>query len=275
MTLPITLLTDYGNADEFAGACRLVIERLTPGAHVIDLTHGIPPGDVRRGALALEQSARVGPRAVHLAVVDPGVGTARRGVAVASGDGSLLVGPDNGLLTLALEARGGAVAAVDVSTTALRLEPASATFHGRDIFAPVAAHLAAGRPLAAAGDPFDPGDLVALELPTAIVQDDRLHAHVLYADGFGNLILDARPGELRAVVPGAAPLAVSAPAGRFAAVRGRTFADGSGDDGGEAGEALVVYDDSAGRLGVAVDRGSAAELLGAARDDELILERAP
>lgn len=266
--LPITLLTDYGYEDEFAGACRLVIERLAPGARVVDLTHGIPPGDVRRGALALEQAVSVGPPAVHLAVVDPGVGTARRAIAVAAGDGGFLVGPDNGLLALAIERRGGAAAAVDVSTTALRLEPTSATFHGRDIFAPVAAHLAAGRPLAVAGDQVDPATLTTLELPTPVVEGDRMRAHVLHADRFGNLILDARPGDLAgtALAEAGAALSVAAPAGRFAAVTGATFAEG-----GEGDEALVLYGDSSGRLAIAVNLGSAAALLDAGRDDELVL----
>lgn len=266
--LPVTLLTDYGYQDEFAGACRLVIERLAPGTRVIDLTHGIPPGDVRRGALALEQAVAVGPPAVHLAVVDPGVGTARRVIAVAAGDGRFLVGPDNGLLALAIERLGGAAAAVDVSTTALRLEPTSATFHGRDILAPVAAHLAAERPLAAVGEPVDPATLTALELPSPTAEGDSVRVHVLYADIFGNLILDALSEDLTgtALSEVGATLSVAAPAGRFAAVTGVTFADG-----GEGGEALVLYGDSSGRLALAVNLGSAAALLGAGRDDELVL----
>src|SRR5688500_6264894 len=129
MRLPIAFLTDYGHEDQFTGSCKLVIERLAPGAKVIDVTHGVPLGDVRRGALALESAAeRAGP-AVFLGVVDPGVGTDRRGVALAAGD-SFLVGPDNGLLGLAAERLGGVAEAVDISATGLALEPVAATFHG-------------------------------------------------------------------------------------------------------------------------------------------------
>lgn len=279
-SLPVTFLTDYGYEDEFAGSCRLVIQRLTPGATVVDLTHGIPPGDVRRGALALEAAVAIGPAAVHLAVVDPGVGTERRAVAVAARAGGYLVGPDNGLLHPAIARLGGATGAVDISSTALRLEPASATFHGRDLFAPVTAHLAAGRPLEAAGEPVDPATLTPLELPRPEVAEGRARLHVLYADHFGNLVLDARPAELDAALGRARPgrrLSVSAPAGDFAAVLGTTFADGGGrPDGGAGAEAgLVVYEDSSGRVGIAVNLGSAAELLGAERDDEVLLAAAP
>jgi S-adenosyl-L-methionine hydrolase (adenosine-forming) len=260
--LPVAFLTDYGDGDEFAGSCRLVIERLAPRTAVIDVTHGIPPGDVRRGALALEAAARRAAPAVYLAVVDPGVGTDRRGIAIAAGS-SFLVGPDNGLLMPAVEALGGAEQVVDVSSTPLRLEPVAATFHGRDVFAPVAAHLASGRPLDAAGEATEPASLITLDLPGARLEDDRLVAPVLHADRFGNLILAAAPGQLDAVVGSSERLSITAPAGRFAAVRGATFAD--------AGEALVVYEASSGRLAVAVNLDSASELLGADRGDELTL----
>jgi S-adenosylmethionine hydrolase len=264
-TLPVTFLTDYGYEDEFAGSCRAVIARLAPEVAVVDLTHGIPPGDVRRGALALEAAvARAGP-AVHLAVVDPGVGTERRALALRAGDG-YLVGPDNGLLTPAAAALGGADRLVDISRSPLALEPVASTFHGRDLFAPVAAHLASGRPLDAAGEQGEPDSLVALELPEARRDGNALVAPVLHSDRFGNLILAASPDQL----DGSADdrLEVIAPAGRFGAVRGTTFAD-AGD------EALVVYRASSGRLAVAVNLGSAAELLGAGRDDELTLTPAP
>jgi S-adenosyl-L-methionine hydrolase (adenosine-forming) len=255
----ITFLTDYGYEDEFAGACRAVIARLAPEAPLMDVTHGIPPGDVRRGALALQAAVeRAGP-AVHLAVVDPGVGTDRRGLALRAGE-SFLVGPDNGLLMPAADRLGGVTEAVDVSVSPLRLEPVAPTFHGRDVFSPVAAHLASGRPLAATGVPTDTGSLAALELPAARRDGDTLVAHVLHADRFGNLVLDARPDELP---EGSGTLTVEAPAGSFAATSGTTFADGA--------EGLVVYAASSGRVAIAVDRGSAAELLGAGRDDEIRL----
>lgn len=260
--LPVTFLSDYGYEDEFAGVCRAVIARLAPGARVVDLTHGIPAGDVRRGALALEAVVAQAGAAVHLAVVDPGVGSERRGVALRVGDG-FLVGPDNGLLALAATRLGGVDEAVDVSSTSLRLEPVAPTFHGRDVFAPVAAHLAAGRPLAAVGEAMDPGSLVGLDLPEPRRDGNALVAHVLYADRFGNLVLDARTDDLGA---SPSPLSIAVAGREFQAVRGATFADGAGG--------LVVYGDSSGRLGIAADRGSAAELLGAGRDDELTLSPA-
>jgi S-adenosylmethionine hydrolase len=159
------------------------------------------------------------------------------------------------------------------------LEPVAPTFHGRDVFAPVAAHLAAGGSLAVTGEPIDPASLVRLELPEPRLDGDALVAHVLYADRFGNLILDAvaappSPADVRERRPGdgflvprfesGARLSIAAAAGEFDAVRGSTFADGAGG--------LVVYDDSSGRLGLALDGGSAADLLGAGRDDELRIE---
>ena len=257
MALPVTFLSDYGHDDEFAGACRAVIARLAPEARIVDLTHGIPAGDVRRGALALEATAAHSGPAVHLAVVDPGVGTERRGVALAAGE-SYVVGPDNGLLMPAAERLGGVREAFDVSRTPLRLEPVAPTFHGRDLFAPVAAHLASGRPLEAAGERIDAASLVSLELPEPRREDDALVVHVLYADRFGNLVLDAKAGDL-GVTGG--NLSVVIDGSEHPARRGRTFADGAGG--------LVVYDDSSGRLGVAFDGGSAADLLAAERDAEL------
>ena len=187
----ITFLSDYGLADDFVGICHAVIATLCPAARVIDLTHGIPRHDVPGGALVLEQSLPYLPVGIHLAVVDPDVGAERRAVALACADGRTLVGPDNGLLTASASAAGGIVAAADIARSPFRLEPVSATFHGRDIFAPVAARLASGAVLAEAGDPLDPGELVALPLSTAQLRDGALIAHVRYVDGFGNLQLDA------------------------------------------------------------------------------------
>ena len=258
MSLPIIFLTDYGYEDEFAGACRVAIARLEPAIRVIDLTHGVPPGDVRRGALALEAAAVPAGPAVYLAVVDPGVGTDRRALALAAGR-SFLVGPDNGLLEPAAAALGGIHEAVEISASPFCAGEVAPTFHGRDLFAPVAAHLAAGRPLAAAGEPADPAGITSLDLPRARREGAELHAHVLYTDRFGNLVLDARPADL----PEGDELSIASGGAAFPAVRGRTFADGAGG--------LVVYDDSSGRLAIAVDRGSAARHIDAGRDDEVVL----
>jgi S-adenosylmethionine hydrolase len=250
----ITFLSDYGLADDFVGVCHGVIAGICPEATVIDLTHGISRGDVRAGALILSGGLRYLPRGVHLAVVDPGVGSERRGVALRLADGRLLVGPDNGLLSLAADAGGGVVEAVDIGASPFALQPVSATFHGRDIFAPVAARLAGGAALADAGAPVDPGALVTLELPRAHVVDGFLVAHVVYVDRFGNVQLDVEEPEFE---PGRA-FEVAGERARYL----RTFADaGTGE--------LFLYEDSSRRLAVAVNRGDAAARLGVAVDDEL------
>ena len=193
----ITFLSDYGLVDDFVGVCHGVIARICPPARIIDITHGIPRHDVRAGAIVLADALPYMPDGVHLAVVDPDVGASRRAVALSLADGRRLVGPDNGLLSLAAAAGGGVVQAVDIAQSPLRLEPVSATFHGRDIFAPVAAQLAAGFPLAEAGPPVDPDGLVALELPRPSVRPDGvIDAHVLYRDRFGNLGLDLTHDDL-------------------------------------------------------------------------------
>jgi S-adenosylmethionine hydrolase len=266
---PIAFVTDYGYDDEFAGVCRAVIERLAPGATVIDLTHGIPAGDVRRGAFALAAALPYGPDAVALGVVDPGVGTTRRPIAVAvEGSGHLLVGPDNGLLSLALDALGGAAEAVDLTESEFRLDPVSATFHGRDIFAPVAAHLARGATLAEAGEPIDPLGLARLAEPRVVIHDDHVAAHVAYCDHFGNVLLDIRAEQVpeRLRTPGTR-LAVDAGADGHDAVAANTFGDTA--EGG-----LVVYENAIGRLAIAVNRGSAKDSLRIDVDDQVLIRAA-
>ena len=266
---PITILTDYGYADEFAGVCRAVIEQIAPGATVIDLTHGIPPRDVRRGAFALAAAAPYAPSAVHVAVVDPGVGTSRRPLAVAAADGDqIFVGPDNGLLAPALDRMGGAADAVDLSDSPFRLEPVSATFHGRDIFSPVAARLAAGAALKEAGSPVDPASLARIAEREVIIGNDHVAAHVAYFDHFGNVLLDVEasrvPDDLRST---GARLVVEAGGDDHDAIAATTF--GEADTGG-----LVVYENAIGRLAIAANRGSARESLGIDVDDQLLIRLA-
>src|SRR5437868_13213091 len=160
----ITLLTDYGVDSEFAGVCRGVIARICPDATVVDITHAIARHYIRHGALVLRSSLPYMPVGIHVAVVDPQVGTERRAVASSCSNGRVLVGPDNGVLSLAAAASGGVVEAVDISRSQHRLEPVSATFHGRDVFAPVAAALAAGAPFADAGEPLAVDELAGLAL---------------------------------------------------------------------------------------------------------------
>jgi S-adenosyl-L-methionine hydrolase (adenosine-forming) len=255
----ITFMSDYGLEDDFVGVCHGVIAGICPEARVIDLVHWVPRGDVRTGAVILRGALAYLPVGVHLAVVDPGVGTDRRGVALRVADGRLLVGPDNGLLSLAVERAGGAVEAVDIGDSQFALRPVSATFHGRDVFAPVAARLAAGASLGDAGMPCDPSGLVALELPRSEVVEGVLVAHVLYVDRFGNLQLDVEGPDLE--IGGV--FEVASASGRFESVRYvRTFADAG------AGE-LMLYEDAYRRLAVAVNQGDAASRLDLAVDDEL------
>lgn len=255
----VTFLSDYGLADGFAGICHGVIAAICPDARVIDLSHGIPRHDVRAGALILRAALPFVPHGVHLAVVDPDVGAQRRAVALRAGDGRLMVGPDNGLLSLAAADAGGVVEAADISSSPWRLEPVSATFHGRDIFAPVAAHLAAGEPLASAGIPCDPSDLVTLDLPRPRFEGGALISHAVYVDRFGNVQLDAGHEEISEA---GLKLGQSVRIGEHEARYMRTFADAAGGE-------LLLYEDSARMLAIAVSHGSAAERLGVVAGDEL------
>jgi len=259
----LTLLTDYGQGDEFVGVCHGVIRTIAPETPIVDVTHGIPRHGVRHGALVMRNALPYLPVGVHVAVVDPQVGTERRAVALRCGDGRALVGPDNGVLSLAWERAGGVTEAVDISRSPHRLEPVSATFHGRDVFAPVAAHLAAGSPLAEAGDPLDPAELVALTLPVASVEDASARAHVLIVDRFGNAALNLGHGDLLRVggTIGSQVEVESAGRSREATVV-QTFAD---VDPGE----LLLYEDAWGWVALAVNRGDAAAQLGLEPDREV------
>lgn len=268
--LPITFLSDYGIADDFAGVCRAVIARVAPGAQVIDITHGISRHDTRSGAAVLADAVPFAPLGVHLAIVDPGVGGARRAVAVkTAGEGHLLVGPDNGLLPPAIDVLGGAEEVVDIGDSQFRLQPASKTFHGRDLFAPVAAQLAAGAALGEAGEAIDPEDLVRHVISRPRLEQNRAFAHVDRIDGFGNISLDLTGDDLHGhPLAGASKISVGSRSRRRSALRASSF--------GEVGEgAFLFYEDSSGRMAVAINRGNAAESLEVRAGDELELEPAP
>jgi S-adenosylmethionine hydrolase len=252
----ITLTTDYGLSDGYAGVLHGIIARHAPWVRVIDVTHLVPPGEVSRGAAVLAQAVGHLPPAVHVGVVDPGVGTGRRAVAVGT-PGGLLVGPDNGLLTGAAEALGGIDAAVRLTEASWFLPDVSMTFHGRDVFAPVAARLAAGVPLADAGPAIDPASLVRLPDPIVVVGDGYLEAEVLTVDRFGNVQL-AAPGSALDMLGG--QLLV----GGVRATRAATFADG------QPGR-LIVYIDSAGKVALAVNGGRAVVALAVTPGDVLRL----
>jgi S-adenosylmethionine hydrolase len=254
----VSFLTDYGWADGFVAACHGVMMRIAPAVRVIDITHQIPPQQVRRGAAVLAQTVPWLPPAVHLAVVDPGVGTARRAVAVRAGtpeQASFLVGPDNGLLSWAWIALGGARAAVALGSPAHRLPDVSATFHGRDVFAPAAAHLAVGVPLGELGPPIDPATLTRLPEPSCVVRPGEIDAEIVSIDGFGNVQLAATPEQLASAgLRLGDAVVVHASGSTFPAHVGRTFADVAPGD-------LVVLADSAGYSAVAANGGSAAAVL--------------
>ena len=264
----ITFLSDYGLEDNFVGVCHGVMAGIAPHAQVIDLCHGIQPQDVRQGATVLAQSMPYVPRAVHLAVVDPGVGGERGLVAIEAG-GHALVGPDNGLLLLAAEELGGVDRAHAIQSPAHRREPVPRTFHGRDVLAPAAAHIAADADLAELGPAVDPAGLVRLPPLLPRVDGDRIHGNVLLVDRFGNVALNVGREQLERV--GVAP-------GDPVEVRigGRThrlpFAETFGSV--PAGR-LLLHEDSSRRLAVAVNQGRAAELLQARAGDPVVMARAP
>jgi S-adenosyl-L-methionine hydrolase (adenosine-forming) len=264
MAPTVTFLSDYGQADDFVGTCHGVMASICPEARILDITHGIDRHDVRRGALVLRNTLPYFPAGVHLAVVDPEVGKDRRAVALrAAEDGRLLVGPDNGLLSLAAQRFGGVVEATDIGRSRWRLEPVSATFHGRDIFAPVAARLAAGEPLAESGDPCDPDELAAIELPAPRRDGDAIVTHALAVDRFGNAQLDVSHDDLAGSgLRLGRPCELQVGAQHFTAWYSVTFADV------RPGE-ILVYEDAYRTLAVAVNRGSAAALLGLQPDSEL------
>ena len=261
MARPIVFLTDYGLADGFVGICHGVMARLAPEARVIDLTHAIPRQDVMRGALALGRATDFMPGdAVYAAVVDPGVGSERRSIAVCAASGAVLVGPDNGLLSMAWDALGGAVSAAEISANDIVLQPVSKTFHGRDVFAPAAAHLANGLPLERMGPPVDPAELRVLELAAPMLADGVLGCRVTSVDGFGNVQLNARPSDLE-----------GAGIGRFLRLGGRAiprvqiFAD-------VPQGTLGAIVDSEGYVALVVNHGSASAMLGLAEGAAVVLE---
>jgi S-adenosylmethionine hydrolase len=265
---PITFLSDYGYEDEFAGVCRAVISQIAPGASLIDLSHGVARQDIRQGAIALANALPSCPPGVHLAVVDPGVGSGRRAVAVAATESRFLVGPDNGLLSRALDRLGGALDAVELSRSPFRLEPVSATFHGRDLFAPVAAHLSLGARLDEAGEAIDPKSLAVLDLPTPRIEADEVTANAIHADGYGNVTLNLDASMLASgPLREGERLEVQAPDGRFEATWARTFADVEPAD-------VLLFEDSSGAMALAVSGGSAAGLMNLTRDSEVTLRPA-
>ncbi len=266
----VTFLSDYGTVDEFVGVVHSVIRDLAPHARVIDLTHGIPPFDVRAGSLALARSIPYVASGVVVAVVDPGVATARKAIAVevAGGEG-ILVGPDNGLLAPAVALAGGAERAVELTNPELQLPSPGATFAGRDIFAPAAAHLCNGVDLGELGPALDPDLLLPgiVALPQA--DESRVIAQVLWIDQFGNAQLNVSPDDLPATFGARIELRTSSPTDPSGGVTRSVRQVATYAELARGAVGLVL--DSSGLLAVSMDQRSAAEELHVAVGDQITL----
>jgi S-adenosylmethionine hydrolase len=258
----VTLLSDFGTRDTYAGVVEGAILRVAPSARVLHLTHGVPPGDVAQGSRALADALPHVPVGVHLAVVDPGVGTDRRALVLVAGDGRFLVGPDNGLLVAAAERCGGIGAAYALAVP----DGAAPTFHGRDVFAPAAGRLALGQAPGELGQAIDAGPLVRLAAVGPTVASGVLRASCVHVDRFGNCALAAAASDLESAglpAGGAVAIAVHGHP-RGAARRGRTFAD-------VPPGALVVLVDSTGSAALCINGGDAARELRLAVGDDVEL----
>jgi hypothetical protein len=260
----ICFFSDFGYTDDFAGVCRAVISRLAPEIRVIDITHGLRQRDVLGGAVVLRNTLPYLPeRAVHLAVVDPGVGGPRRAVALQSADDRVFVGPDNGLLTLAADAAGGVRTAMELTNDDLWLSPVSRTFHGRDIFSPVAALLASATPLHAVGQAIDPAGLVRVAPPAPRRRRDGVECTVVLVDGYGNLALGMDETDLRGLWRDG-PLEIVRGDTSIVAHLGDSF---SSVPHGQS----VLLMDSYDQVSLAVNGGSAAARLGVETGDEVLV----
>jgi S-adenosylmethionine hydrolase len=251
----ISFLSDFGGGSTPA-VCRGVMWSVTPDARLLDLTHDVRRFAIRDGAFLLSRAVAYLPVGVHLAVVDPGVGTARRPIAVRAARGDLLVGPDNGLLMPATRELGGTTEAWEITNRDLWLPQVSSTFHGRDLFSPVAAHLAGGIDPALVGPKLDIATLVDLRLPEATARDGGLDTAVLMIDGYGNARLAGQPADLAAVAGPLTPgrgFRVSVGERHHIVPWQATFGEV------ERGDALLYEDADYAGLGIAVNQASAAE----------------
>jgi S-adenosylmethionine hydrolase len=269
----ISFLTDYGTTDEFVGVVKSVVRDLAPHVSVIDLTHAIPRFDVRAGSLALARCVGYLPSGVVLAVVDPGVATDRRAVAIeVAGGAGVMVGPDNGLLAAGVAMAGGAERVVELTNPEFHLEAPGATFAGRDVFAPVAAHLCNGVELTELGPEIDPVLLLPGTVPLPRPDGDDLVVEVLWVDHFGNSQLNIGPDDLPEHLTGDVTLRIANPTpGNDGVVRrARRVSSFAALGRGEVG--LVL--DSYGMLAVCLDQRSAADELGLAAGDQVVLSSA-
>jgi len=265
----VSLLTDFGVRDPSGAICEGVILGICPQATVVHISHEVTKYAIRDGALMLWCALPFFPVAIHMAVVDPGVGTRRRPMAVVVGRGDVLIGPDNGLLLPAARRLDGVRAVHKLTSDAHRLHPVSSSFHGRDIFAPAAAHLACGLPVGELGPAIDPATLVDLIIPDATPIPDGLATTVIYVDTFGNCKLAGLRDELEAVVGPMRPGRAVRVQADGAAERRLDWADTFGNV--PVGEP-ILYVDSYDRLTLAVNQGSAAAELGLAQDQALRIQ---
>jgi len=252
----ITFLSDFGLGDDFVGTCHGVIKRIAPNVDIIDITHGIEPQSILQGALVLANTLPYMPQGVHMAVVDPEVGTPRRALALRTGDGRVLVGPDNGLLIPAAEGLGGVGSAYEITNRRYALDPVSPTFHGRDVFSPAAAHLSLGVEPSELGGALAIDELVRPELPQPEIGERRVRAKCLYVDRFGNIQLNLHATQVQplGIVPGQ-QVEVELAMDRFYALAARTFADARAGD-------IILYEDAYRNIALAISRGNAAETFG-------------
>lgn len=262
----ICFLSDFGSAGDFVGTCKGVMLGIAPDTPIVDLTHDVPGFDIEAGAEVLQHATRyMPPDTVYLAVVDPGVGTGRRGIALRTTNDALMVGPDNGLLAPAAESLGGVSEAVELTNDRYQVSPVSSTFHGRDIFAPAAAHLASGVDLSELGNKVDSASLTSLALPGLETVSGAVHkAQILDIDRYGNARLSVMQEGLD--LEYGAALEVDTGDGYMPVRYLETF--GSAGDG-----ELVVVPDSHWRLSLSINKGSAAHALALRRGNEVLLRR--
>ncbi len=262
----ITFLSDFGLADDFVGTCHGVIKKIAPEVQIIDITHGVRRHDIQEGAVILANTLPYLPESVILAVVDPGVGGHRKPLALKTAGGRYLVGPDNGLLSLAAEALGGVEAAVELACSTYSLPEVCKTFEGRDLFSPAAAHLTRGVPLEKLGAPVPADQLVRFELPEPVIAGNEVTATVIYTDRFGNVQLNLNRSQLEqtgAAAGGMLEVCLGDEKWRVPFVH--SFADVDPEN-------LLVYEDSYRRISFAVNQGDAAQVFQILPGNQLALK---
>jgi S-adenosylmethionine hydrolase len=234
---PIVFVTDFGSGNEWVGMCHAVMTRIARDARIVNLSHFVRPLDVDSGARLLSDSLRFLPEdAILLAVVDPTVGKVRD-IAVEAADGRLLVGPDNGLLSLAWGESGGVTRAVEITSHEVVIHPVSPSLHARDVLCPAAAHLAAGMPIERLGRAIVRAELAQLTVARPRIEPGLIRCEVIDYNRFGNVQLNVRvPDVALASLDQAPNVEIEWEAGSVQARRGRTYADF------EAGEYGVIYD---------------------------------